>query len=108
VTVDDFPDPTCPKALIFVYWVKLWEIEGNLHQELSWPRGVQPDKATIRESLIDWANTLPSSLQLPFHLPRTMVFNRDIHDRHPGYLSIIVLLYLEREEQLYQGPRRRQ
>ncbi|KAL2802172.1 hypothetical protein BJX63DRAFT_438138 [Aspergillus granulosus] len=98
VTVDDFSDSTCPKALIFVHWVKLWEIGGNLHQELNWPRGAQPDKATIREKMIGWANTLPPSLRLPFHLPRTTVFNRDIHELHLGYFTIIILLYLRRGE----------
>ncbi|KAL2801945.1 hypothetical protein BJX63DRAFT_438325 [Aspergillus granulosus] len=98
VTVDDFPDPTSPRALIFVHWVKLWEIGGNLHQELNWPRGAQPDKATIREKMIEWVNALPSSLRLPFHLSRTTVFNRDIHDLHLGYFTIIILLYLSRGE----------
>ncbi|KAL3441998.1 hypothetical protein BJX65DRAFT_313308 [Aspergillus insuetus] len=100
MTVADFPDPCSPKALIFVHWVKLWAIGGKLHQELNWPRGDRPDKATICEKIIEWAKELPSSLRLPFHLSRTTVFNRDIHDLHLGYFTIIVLLHLERGEHL--------
>ncbi|KAL3485081.1 hypothetical protein BJX62DRAFT_243340 [Aspergillus germanicus] len=100
VTVADFLDPCSPKSLIFVHWVKLWAIGGKLHQELNWPRGDQPDKATICENMIEWVKELPSSLRLPFHLSRTTVFNRDVHELHLDYFTIIILLHLERGEHL--------
>ncbi|KAL4866574.1 fungal-specific transcription factor domain-containing protein [Aspergillus spectabilis] len=95
VTVDDFPDPTNPNALLFVHWVKLWELGGNLHRELYWPKET-PDKSTPHAEMINWVKSLPAALQLPFGASRTTVFNRDVHDLHLSYLTIIILLYLSR------------
>ncbi|KAH8688966.1 hypothetical protein BGW36DRAFT_75809 [Talaromyces proteolyticus] len=98
VTLEDFPDPQDSRALIFIHWVKMWEIVGRIHKKMYQSKGVLLHKPTMLQDLIDWIHSLPASLQLPFNTNRTIGFNRDVYDLHLGYLTIVILLHMEKNE----------
>jgi hypothetical protein len=98
VTVHDFPDPDDLKASIFVNWVKMWEIAGKFHREMyQTEASLLPSPPFVRE-MINWVQSLPAAIQLPFSTRRTIQFNREVHDLHLGYLTIVMLLYLNKSD----------
>ncbi|KAJ5212829.1 uncharacterized protein N7498_004475 [Penicillium cinerascens] len=99
VTVHDFPDPADLKASIFVHWVRMWEIVGRIHKEMYQSKDSFSPKPTFVPEMIDWVQSLPASLQLPFSSRRTVDYNRDVHDLHLGYLTTITLLYLNKSDE---------
>jgi hypothetical protein len=97
----DFPaDPDEQrKGEIFIHWVKLCAIIGRIAKILS--RSSEktlssPFPVHLRQELIDWVQSLPPHLQLPIHSTRTQPFNRDVHQLHLPYLTVIIILHLKR------------
>ncbi|KAF2092376.1 hypothetical protein NA57DRAFT_82340 [Rhizodiscina lignyota] len=93
VTLDDFPDPTDLGATIFMHWVQLWDIAGQITKELSRRRGLQSN-APLARKLIGWVRSLPRSLQLPIGDLSAAGFNRDVYYLHLGYLVVVILIHL--------------
>jgi hypothetical protein len=98
VTTGDFPDPTDPRAAIFIQWVRLCEIIGRVGKAIA--QGKMGDlTSSPATDLISWAQGLDAELQLPLSTARTTHFNRDIHLLHLPYLATIILLHLQKGTQ---------
>ncbi|KAL1955026.1 hypothetical protein VTO42DRAFT_317 [Malbranchea cinnamomea] len=99
-TLDDFPDEQDkPKGEIFIYWIRLCGIIGRIAKYLL--RSVSSDPAApfpveLGRELIGWVQSLPPHLQLPISADRTTSFNRDVHQLHLPYLTVIIILHLKR------------
>ncbi|KAJ9606673.1 hypothetical protein H2200_008681 [Cladophialophora chaetospira] len=95
VTAEDFPDPTDPKAEIFIHWVQLCEVIGRVGKAIA--QGKLNDlNSSSAQDLVAWARNLSSHLQLPISNDRTTNFNRDIHLLHLPYLATTILLHLQK------------
>ncbi|OQV06188.1 Fungal specific transcription factor domain-containing protein [Cladophialophora immunda] len=92
VTCNDFPEPEDLTAVIFVHWVRLWDVAGQITKELSRRRG-DHGKGTLATELINWVQSLPTCLQLPVGDLNTLNFNRDVYYLHLGYLTVVTLLH---------------
>ncbi|OBT65225.1 hypothetical protein VE03_04789 [Pseudogymnoascus sp. 23342-1-I1] len=102
-TLADFPDNPQDQAKgeIFIYWVRLCAIIGRIakvllrtsaDEEASSP----PFPFHLRQELIEWVHSLPPHLQLPISSARTENFNRNVHQLHLPYLTVITILHLKR------------
>lgn len=95
-SLDDFPDPTNPKAEIFIYWIRLCAILGRVAKY----RSRVTDVASLAfpthlgTELIDWVESLPQHLRLPIEASSTTNFNRDVHQLHLPYLAVVIILHL--------------
>ncbi|PVH76486.1 hypothetical protein DL98DRAFT_641363 [Cadophora sp. DSE1049] len=96
LTLDDFPDPTNPKAEVFIYWVKLCAIIGRVAKYRSRVTDVASlaFPAHLANELVEWIHSLPQHLKLPLEVTSTTTFNRDVHQLHLPYLAVIVILHL--------------
>lgn len=87
------------KGSIFIHWVKLCDIIGDIAKTLSrtadssTPR---PFPHHLRRRLIGWIQALPEDLRLPIGSGRTVSFDRDVHQLHLPYLTTIIVLHLKR------------
>ncbi|RDL30989.1 uncharacterized protein BP5553_09778 [Venustampulla echinocandica] len=99
VTVEDFPCPADLNAHIFVSWVHLCKIVGEMGKLLCQKAGGPRSTMSVGKQLVDWVQSLPNSLQLPISYDRTSDFNRDVHGMHLTYLTHITLLYLSKSAQ---------
>ena len=100
-SLNDFPDPTDPRAQIFLEWVKLCGIIGRvgkclLHRTEALPTLKCVDMA---HDLIGWVKALQSNLLLSLESDENLGFNRDVHLLHLPYLNTITLLYLSKSTQ---------
>lgn len=95
-TLDDFPDPTDPRAEVFIHWVKLCAIIGRVAKYRSRVTNVASlaFPSHLADELTRWAQTLPQNLKLPIDTVRTTTFNRDVHQLHLPYLAVIIILHL--------------
>lgn len=102
-TLADFPNNPQDQAKgeIFIYWVRLCAIIGRIAKVLL--RSAADEAAPsapfpfhLRQELIDWVHSLPPHLQLPINSARTENFNRDVHQLHLPYLTVITILHLKR------------
>src|SRR4051812_20408632 len=85
VTIEDFPDPSDPRADIFIQWVRLCEIIGRIGKAIAQGKMDDPN-ASPANDLFAWAQGLQHHLQLPLSHDRTVGFKRDIHLLHLPYL----------------------
>ncbi|KFY99887.1 hypothetical protein V498_00454 [Pseudogymnoascus sp. VKM F-4517 (FW-2822)] len=102
-TLADFPDNPQDQAKgeIFIYWVRLCAIIGRIAKVLL--RSAANEEASsppfpfhLRQELIEWVHSLPPHLQLPISSARTENFNRNVHQLHLPYLTVITILHLKR------------
>jgi Fungal specific transcription factor domain/Fungal Zn(2)-Cys(6) binuclear cluster domain len=95
-TLEDFPDPTNPKAKVFIYWVRLCAIIGRVAKYRSRVTDVASlaFPSHLANELIDWVQSLPQHLKLPIEGHSTTNFNRDVHQLHLPYLAVIIILHL--------------
>ncbi|KAI1880416.1 hypothetical protein JX265_002037 [Neoarthrinium moseri] len=99
-TLADFPgSPDFQrKGEIFIYWVRLCGIIGNVAKCLSRSTiaSSPPSPEQLRQDLVGWVTSLPPHLQLPIGSARTASFDRDVHQLHLPYLTTIIVLHLKR------------
>ncbi|OBT43631.1 hypothetical protein VE00_05250 [Pseudogymnoascus sp. WSF 3629] len=102
-TLADFPNNPQEQAKgeIFIYWVRLCAIIGRVAKVLL--RSAADETAPsppfpfhLRQELIEWVHSLPPHLQLPISSARTENFNRNVHQLHLPYLTVITILHLKR------------
>jgi Fungal specific transcription factor domain/Fungal Zn(2)-Cys(6) binuclear cluster domain len=95
-SLEDFPDPTNPKAEAFIYWVRLCAIIGRVAKYRSRVTDVASlaFPSHLATELIDWVQSLPPHLKLPIEANSTTNFNRDVHQLHLPYLAVIIILHL--------------
>ncbi len=100
-TLEDFPDPTDPKALIFIHWVRLCAIIGQVAKYRSRVTDIASLEFPVHlaENLINWVQSLPPSLKLPIDSNVITSFNRDVHQLHLPYLAVIIILHLSPSSQ---------
>ena len=98
-TLDDFPGlEDKSKAEIFIYWVRLCAIIGRVAKHLSRSSShasSSPFPVHLGKELIQWVRSLPAHLQLPINSNHTTTFNRDVHQLHLPYLTIVTILHLK-------------
>ncbi|OAL32744.1 hypothetical protein AYO22_00218 [Fonsecaea multimorphosa] len=94
-SVEDFPDPSDPKAEIWVHWVRLCEIIGRVGKAVAQGKIHEPGSMPAND-LMNWPRDLPEHLQLPLSEDRTVNFNRDVHMLHLPYLATTILLHLQK------------
>lgn len=110
LSLADFPD-SCDKrkAEVFIYWVRLCTIIGGIAKELSRAAkgsGSIPAFPThLARELIEWVQSLPSYLQLPISTSSSLKYNRDVHQLHLVYLTIVVVLHITKPPQSLSGPK---
>lgn len=98
-TLEDFPEGCAAEAEIFIRWVNLCDIIGQVSTHLARRTDTTPFPLSLAQRLIDWVQTLPTKLQLPFVTSRTQVFDRHVHQLHLPYLTAITLLYMNTSSQ---------
>lgn len=94
LTIDDFPSDQAEHAEVFVYWVRLCAIVGNVGKHLLRKTESTPFPIHLASQLKQWMASLPSRLHLPIHGPRTTQFDPHVHQLHLTYLTTVTLLYL--------------
>ncbi|KAK1142948.1 hypothetical protein N8T08_007189 [Aspergillus melleus] len=94
-TFFDFPVQDI-RAEIFIQWVKLCGIVGNVAKHLMRTSNNMILHFPVHQAqeLISWAHSLPHHLSLPIEADRTVSFNRDVHQLHLPYLATIIVLHL--------------
>ncbi|KAI9046038.1 transcription factor domain-containing protein [Aspergillus affinis] len=94
-TLQDFPVQDI-RAEIFIQWVKLCGIVGNVAKHLMRTSNNMILHFPVRhaQELISWAHSLPHHLSLPIEADLTVSFNRDVHQLHLPYLATIIVLHL--------------
>ncbi|KFY06538.1 hypothetical protein V492_07978 [Pseudogymnoascus sp. VKM F-4246] len=102
-TLADFPNnpEDQGKGEIFIHWVRLCAIIGRIAKVLL--RSSSDETASsppfpfhLRQELVEWVHSLPPHLQLPISSVRTENFNRNVHQLHLPYLTVITILHLKR------------
>lgn len=104
-TLEDFSGaPDKVKAEVFIYWVRLCAVIGDIAKYLARTNdaGVSAFPAHLAHELIQWVQSLPPHLQLPIGSDRTTQFNRDVHQLHLPYLAVIIIIHLQRSS--YSQP----
>lgn len=101
VTPADFPDPHDPKVGIFINWVKLHSISGQISKHLNRPVEDRTSIVGFSHQLAAWVRSLPESLSLPIHTRRTVSFDRDVHRLYITYLANVTLVHLTKSSQLF-------
>lgn len=94
LTTDDFPSDQAQRAEIFIYWVRLCAIVGDVGKHLLRKTESTPFPVQLPSRLKQWMASLPPRLQLPIHGPRTTQFDPHVHQLHLTYLTTVTLLYL--------------
>ena len=99
--LSDFPARQLREAHLFVHWVRLSTIVGDVNRKLHQSRrsGVELPSVEIASQLIAWIQSLPSNIQLSIREERTTAFDRDVHLLHIPYLALITLIYLKYSEE---------
>lgn len=101
-TLADFPNNPQDqrKGEIFIHWVRLCAIIGRIAKVLSRSSTVgspsPPFPFHLRQELIEWVHSLPPHLQLPISSAHSEDFNRNVHQLHLPYLTVITILHLKR------------
>ncbi|OAL35203.1 hypothetical protein AYO20_05457 [Fonsecaea nubica] len=98
-SLDEFPSDRRDQAEIFVSWVQVCEIIGDLSKHLRNRSDANGSTFELAQRLIKWANALPPRLRLPFSTATTSHFDRNVHQLHLPYLSAITLLYMSASTQ---------
>lgn len=95
-SLDDFPTPDI-QAEIFIQWVRVCGIIGKIGKYLLRAADLphKPFPRHLAEEMMDWVEALPEHLSLPVSTDRTITFNRDVHQLHLPYLTVIILLHLK-------------
>lgn len=93
-TLEDFPSNCRFKADIFIQYVKLSDILGDISKLLAQGAAYFPDTLSARKHLVQWIRDVPPDLQL-FSVGGVMKeFNRDVLLLHIPYLGALTMLYL--------------
>jgi hypothetical protein len=95
LTLDDFPDPRNDRAEIFIYWVRLCAIVGQVSKHLLRRTESTSFPTHLAYQLKQWIESLPPRIRLPIHSRRTTQFDPDVHQLHLTYLTTVTLLYLD-------------
>ncbi|KIX03815.1 uncharacterized protein Z518_07368 [Rhinocladiella mackenziei CBS 650.93] len=98
-SLEDFPADHTAQAEIFIHWVNICDIIGQVSTHLARRTDATPFPFSLAQRLIDWVHQLPVHLQLPFLTSRTKIFDRHIHQLHLPYLTAITLLYMNTSAQ---------
>ncbi|KIX99002.1 uncharacterized protein Z520_05463 [Fonsecaea multimorphosa CBS 102226] len=98
-SLDEFPRDRRDQAEIFISWVQVCEIIGDLSKHLRNRSDATGSTFELAQRLIKWANALPQRLWLPFSTATTSHFDRHVHQLHLPYLSAITLLYMSASTQ---------
>lgn len=96
ITPEDFPDSSSPKVQIFIAWVNLQDISGRIIKQSIKSTQGRTETAKLSQDLISWVQSLPSPISLSLHTDRTTFFDRDVHRLYVSYLTIIILLHLNK------------
>ncbi|KIW87789.1 uncharacterized protein Z519_11763 [Cladophialophora bantiana CBS 173.52] len=98
-SLDEFPHDRRDNAEIFIHWVRVCEIIGDLSKHLRNRNDETGSTFELAQRLIKWVNALPRRLRLSFSTVTTTDFDRDVHQLHLPYLSAITLLYMSASTQ---------
>lgn len=85
------------QAEIFIRWIKLCSIIGKVtkHLQRSSDDSVMHSfPVHLANELIHWVQSHPANTSLHIEHERTTSFNRDVHQLHLPYLSVIIVLHL--------------
>lgn len=93
-SLDDFPIHERDRASIFINWIALCDIIGKASKHLAARTETTQFPFPLVKSLMEWVNSLPSYLCLPFNTGRTSTYDRHIHQLHLPYLTTLTLLYM--------------
>jgi hypothetical protein len=93
-SIEDFPAHTRDRSLVFINWVNLCGIIGEVSRYLASRTDATLFPLHLVQKLIDWVNSLPSGLRLPFSTARTSTYDRHIHQLHLPYLTTLTLFYM--------------
>ena len=93
----DFPLNQSFLAEIFVHWVHLGRVMGQVQEQKlhAHHSGERLPTSIIATSLTTWFRTLPATVQLSISGAETTTFNRDVHLLHLPYLTSVALTYLD-------------
>lgn len=96
VQLEDFPAARRHQARLFLHWVDLCRIIGNVQKHIMLARqtGQAIPKQDIAVDLLSWLDLLPHDLRLSILNAHTMPFSQDIHVLHLPYLTTIILVCL--------------
>lgn len=93
-TIEDFPKDKASQAEVFVNWVKICAIVGDVSKHLVNRTESTPFPFDLAQRLIGWVRALPDHLQLPFSTGQSSYFDRHLYQLHLPYLAAITLLYM--------------
>jgi hypothetical protein len=98
---DDFPIDQCIQAQIFVHWVQLCRLMGQIQSQMLSARqtGIGIPTSPIAASLIGWLKSIPAAVKLSISTAETATFQKDVYLLHLPYLTTVALVYLNRTGQ---------
>ncbi|OAP63778.1 hypothetical protein AYL99_03005 [Fonsecaea erecta] len=97
--VDEFPCDRRDQAEVFISWVQVCQIIGDLSKHLHSRSSASGSPFELAQRLITWVTALPARLRLPFSTAGTSRFDRHVYQLHLPYLSAITLLYMSASTQ---------
>lgn len=102
-STDDFPADQHTQAQIFVHWVQLCRLMGQVQKQMLSARqtGIGIATSQIAASLTGWLNSIPEPIKLSISTAETVTFRKDVHLLHLPYLTTIALVYLNTTGQDY-------
>lgn len=100
-SIADFPEDRSREARIFIHWVKICRIMGELNDHTTTARETRIRIPTqeLAITLKAWLQSLPDDLQLPIQSANSAPFVRDVHFLHLSYLTAVAGVYLNSRNQ---------
>ncbi|KEF58988.1 uncharacterized protein A1O9_03831 [Exophiala aquamarina CBS 119918] len=93
-TLNDFPSDCRFKASIFIEFVQLSDILGDISKLLAQGAAYFPATISARRRLVEWIRNIPPDLQLSATGGVMKDFNRDVLLLHIPYLGALTMLYM--------------
>ncbi|KAH8695624.1 hypothetical protein BGW36DRAFT_383036 [Talaromyces proteolyticus] len=98
-TKEDFPDPDGIGTSVFLSWLNLCDIVGDIGTKIR--RDLPFSEIASGRTLIQWVENLPSSLHLPIGGERTIFLHPEVHGIYLTYFSTITLIHLNKCTKLF-------
>ncbi|KIX03873.1 uncharacterized protein Z518_07426 [Rhinocladiella mackenziei CBS 650.93] len=93
-TIEDFPHAATSRAELFINWVKICAVVGDVSRYLVQRTESTPFPFDLAQRLIEWVQALPAHLRLPFGTDQASRFDRLLYQLHLPHLGAITLLYV--------------
>jgi len=93
-TLNDFPSDCRFKASIFIQYVKLSDVLGDISKLLAQGAAYFPATISARKRLVEWVRNIPSDMQLSTTGGVMKDFNREVLLLHIPYLGALTMVYL--------------